>query len=296
MFRQEKEPGPERTTLMNARKIILILAVIAVTAGMAAADWNTGEPAKWVQMPDLSMNGIDVNAVYDFEAAGAFPKLLTLADDFPCKETSKITDIHIWGSWKGDILPQVLKPVAPFFFDDPGSVAFRLSIYEDIKAGEGGLSYSRPGDEKWFKDFAPNEFAVRQYATNLEEGWLDPLSGNFVFPGDTEVWQYNFKIDPLEAFEQLGTADAPLVYWLGVHAMPVDDAGGAPLFGWKTSVDVWTDNPVYGPSGLVNFPAVDSWEILDVTDLAFVIAPEPATMTMLVLGALALIRRRRTSG
>ncbi len=36
-----------------------VVALVAMAAG-ARADWNPGDPAKWVQLPDLSPTGMDV--------------------------------------------------------------------------------------------------------------------------------------------------------------------------------------------------------------------------------------------
>ncbi|MBN1918657.1 MAG: hypothetical protein JW889_12175 [Verrucomicrobia bacterium] len=54
----------------------------------ARADWNEGDPAKWVQLPDP--NG------WDIKVTGGF-----VGDDFVCNEPGWVTDIQFWGSWKG---------------------------------------------------------------------------------------------------------------------------------------------------------------------------------------------------
>ena len=72
--------------------LVLMLAVPTL------ADWDSSIPAKWVQEPDLTTSGIDINCspnVGDY----------ILADDFECTETGLITGIHIWGSWFQDQLP-----------------------------------------------------------------------------------------------------------------------------------------------------------------------------------------------
>ena len=62
----------------------MVLAVILVWGGLALADWNPGDPYKWLQMPDVTSNGVDVSV-------GA----VGLADDFLCTSSGPITDIHI---------------------------------------------------------------------------------------------------------------------------------------------------------------------------------------------------------
>jgi hypothetical protein len=63
------------------------------------------------------------------------------------------------------------------------------------------------------------------------------------------------------------------------------------LWGWKTSLDHWNDDAVWSVPGTI-------WQELrdpatgESLDLAFVITPEPATLSALLLGILALCRRR----
>ena len=207
-------------------KKLIVLAVILSLAIPAAADWNIEDPAKWVQLPDLMPTGMDVNTSAPY---------YILADDFLCTETGPITDVHIWGSWYHDYLP----------FDwNAYGVNFVLSIHEDVPAGVGGLEYSRPGEVLWlgFFDGAAGEFQARIWEEGIDEGWFEPPQG-YEFPGDHVCWQYNFFIDAAEAFIQEGTPDNPVVYWLDVQAYPHDQTA---WFGWKTSLDHWNDDAVYG--------------------------------------------------
>jgi hypothetical protein len=181
-----------------------------------------GEPYKWIQKPDLDDTGIDINATEEY----------ILADDFLCMEPGRITEIYVWGSWLDDYPP----------YEDPGRVAFTLSIHEDIPASAGGPDYSMPGDILWHRDFAPGEFNVEIWQDEISEGWMDPPD-NYFFPGDTICWLYTFFIDPREAFHQVGMPDSNIVYWLDVQAHP--EEFGA-LFGWKTSLDHWNDDAVWG--------------------------------------------------
>lgn len=177
---------------------------------------------KWLQKPDLAETGIDVSASEPY----------ILADDFLCKATGPITDIHIWGSWLNDHLP---------FGQDPSQVEFTLSIHKDIPANQSPTGYSMPGQVLWFRHFPARQFAVMPYAQQIDEGWMTPPS-QYLFPGDHVCWQYDFLI-PEEPFIQQGTEANPVVYWLDVQAKPLDPDAH---FGWKTSLDHWNDDAVWG--------------------------------------------------
>jgi len=189
--------------------------------GGEVEDYRVGIGYKWIQKPDLSTEGIDINASEPF----------ILADDFLCTTTGPITDIHLWGSWKFDEMPQM----------DPHNVWFRLSIHEDIPAGTGGVPYSRPGNVLWMREFTPGSFGAIPYAMQILEGWMNPPQ-DYIFPGDYTCWQYDFLIEDGQ-FYQRGTEEEPIIYWLDVQAMPMDQAF---QFGWKTSVEHWNDDAVWG--------------------------------------------------
>jgi hypothetical protein len=217
---------------------------------------------KWIQLPDLSIRGIDVKAT----------KPLILADDFQCTRHSLITDIIVWGSWYHDLLPE-----------NPLNVKFTLSLHADIP----GTPFSRPGNVLWYRVFQPGMFTASQYQGNIQEGWWNPLvPSSYEFPGDTVCWQYYFPVPPAEAFCQLGTPETPIVYWLDVQAEPLGATTGA-QFGWKTSIDHWNDAAVFGqgvepypgPWNKLTYPAQHPLEGQSI-DLAFAIGgnlpcPEP---------------------
>ena len=271
---------------MNAARNILTLAIVGIVVGTAVADWDTTMPEKWVQLPDLEpYSGMDVNATS--------PKIL--ADDFECREFGPITEIHIWGSWKNDLLPfgDGVSPLA----GDPLAVDFRLSIHEDIPADLVNGTHSMPlNPPLWEEWILPGMFSARPWAENLTEGWYDPNTGEYDEFGDTVCWQYNFKLEDagVPVPWQEGSPDNPVVYWLDVEAVPHDPEA---RFGWKTSIDQWNDDAVWtdGPLGAAGWNELrHPLEPDRSLDLAFVIVPEPATMSLLGLSALtALIRRRR---
>jgi hypothetical protein len=237
---------------MARRMTLFCLAVVVALPLAAFADWDPGMPCKWVQFPDLGSTGIDVNA------SGQF----ILADDFLCSHPGPITDIHIWGSWLNDFRSEAF---------------FTLSIHADIPAGpEGG--YSMPGDVLWYRTFQPGEYAVRVWEQGINEGWMDPPDV-YTFPADHVCWQYNFYIPEDEAFYQRGTPDEPITYWLDVRVEPMEP--GTSLFGWKTSLDHWNDDavwgmglePYFGPWSELIYPPMHEMAGQSI-DLAFVITTQ----------------------
>ncbi len=272
--REERHPntrdGPAgpRTTfewgdiMYRTRAPAYALAALLLLAMPALADWDDGQPAKWVQWPDLTPMGIDVNCSNHLDD-------YILADDFECTEPGLITGIHIWGSWLQDELP---------LDGNPEALTFTLSLHADIPADQNPLGYSMPGELLWMRTFQPGEFSARVWEAGLMEGWMNPPE-DYMFPGDTVCWQYNFFISPEEAFEQVGTPDEPVVYWLDVEAtLPHDQIA----FGWKTSMDHWNDDAVWGVGPE---PYMGPWYELvyppmhelagQSIDLAFVIQSEP---------------------
>ena len=175
---------------------------------------------KWLQRPDLSTNGVDVNA------SGQ----LILADDFECNKTTKITDITIWGSWKNDYLPQ----------GDANRVSFTLSIHSDIPASHSPSGYSMPNEVLWLRNLIPSKVSTEK--AQINEGWYDPSNEYYYFPGDHVCWKYVFHIPEANAFCQKGTPANKIVYWLDVKAYPWDDYAH---FGWKSSINHWNDDAVW---------------------------------------------------
>jgi len=273
-----------------ARLVALSLGAMCLFSTALKADWDPTDPAKWVQLPDLNPTGLDVLAsAYNSSPP---PPYKILADDFLCNFSGPITDIHIWGSWLDDRVPM----------DAVGTLIpprFHLSIHSDIPAVP-GVSHSMPGSLLWQADLLPTQ--SRLYATANEQ-FLDPNSG-LIIGTDSQVWQYNFLIDPANAFVQ----QAGNIYWLDVQAgVPDAPAGDLPyVFGWKTSLDHWNDDAVYGDNSIFAGPPTAWKELIypsshplagQSIDMAFVLTtvPEPHTwmFTLLGVGLLALGMRRK---
>ena len=290
---------------MSTRKLIMAVLAVAFLCTSAIADWDPGMDYKmhYPQLPDLN-NGLDVLAGYTLQPV---PTVKFLADDFLCTETGPITDVHIWGSWLNDLWP------------DPGVVpgghgTFILALYDDIPAGV-VEPWSMPGELLWRTQFKPGEYQARLYE-NAPEEFYDP-NQNVILGADNTVWQYNFYIDEPLAWQQ----EVGKTYWLAVANVDPNNDGLIDVtdltnvaadnlrFGWKTSMDPWNDDAVF--IDVVNDPfgqLVDAieppmgaplpWQELispltgESLDLSFVITPEPATLALLSLGALAVLRKR----
>ncbi|MBS3768432.1 MAG: C10 family peptidase, partial [Candidatus Cloacimonetes bacterium] len=188
---------------------------------------------KWAQYPDLSSLGMDINA----------SNPLILADDWQCTETSNVTDIHFWGSWKDDM------------YELATDVTFTLSIHSDIPAGQ-QADWSMPGDVLWEKTWEPtmDDIVVIE---NCIEDWFDPSEPLFINDDHTKCIKYNLILDPSEYFLQEGTPDQPVIYWLSIQAQPLYDV---PKFGWKTSTDHWNDDAVF-VTGTAPYSG-DAWQEL----------------------------------
>ncbi|HWP40842.1 MAG TPA: hypothetical protein VNL70_07940 [Tepidisphaeraceae bacterium] len=285
--------------------VVLTAAAATGLAGSSQpvlAHWDPGDPYKmhYPQLPDLTPTGMDVLASRAMPGTNLF-KLL--ADDFLCTQTGPITDIHIWGSWLNDRLPQVPDPTG-VLVPDPAGVRFKLSIHADIPAGP-NQPYSKPGAELWSAVFGPNDFTVRLYhtlpQTTSGEAFYDPNTGQ-VLGVDYNIWQYNFTSIKNPFVQQQGT-----IYWLDVQAYPATDEA---FFGWKTTnpnvTPHFNDDAVYGDTIGFYGPLVDppGWQELiyppnhpyagQSIDLAFVITPEPGSATLGIgLAGLLMLRRRR---
>jgi hypothetical protein len=185
---------------------------------------------KWFQNPDLSYNGVDVNATN--LSITPPPIQFILADDFRCTRVSYLTTIGVWGSWLNDILPG----------GSANNVVFTLSIHADIPDPDGsGPLYSMPGPMLWTRTYNPGQFGITSQPVTAGEGWMDPPS-MYVFPGDHVCYLYTFSI-PVGEFQQQGTATNPIIYWLDVQARPLDPLA---TFGWKTTASHSIDDAVWG--------------------------------------------------
>lgn len=283
--------------MFSAKKCLMILAVLGMLLfpiAAAVADWDPSMPTKWVQMPDESPNGMDVNATWQSDATGAgvWPFVKVLADDFPCEKAGPITDIHVWGSWLFDDV-------------DPNAV-FKLSIHDDVPAGV-DAEYSHPVLEpRWEKYFEPGSYVDMPWSTGPEQ-FYDPNQDEIIGM-DNQMWLYNFLIPESEAFFQEGGGK---IYWLDVQVMTNNNS----VFGWKTTTEPWNDDAVFADTECFGGPPVGPapppvfWQDMHYPighpyegqsiDLAFAITtiPEPGTLVLLITAGMGLLlfawRRRK---
>ncbi len=212
---------------------------------MATLTKASGTTLKWEQLPDLDATGVDVDAADD--SPRTWPPQI-LADDFECKVSGPLTAIDLWGSWFYDILPD----------RDANNVRFTLNIHKDLPAS-GAAGYSRPGEILWKKTFSPGEFTVSRLDSKLES-FYSPCTNLYVPYNHKYVYRYSFPIKDTEAFDQTGTPDKPVIYWLSVQAYLVQKPGTSPTrWGWKTSVREWNDVAVYAEG---TDAATASWKTL----------------------------------
>ncbi len=187
---------------------------------------------KWLQEPDLSRTGVDMDATTDIPPL-ACPEIL--ADDYQCTIPGPVTQIDIWGSWYQDIL----------IGNDANDVTFTLSIRKDVPATASAAGYSMPGAVLWSKVFAKGQFSVEKIASDVQ-GFAIPCESSYEANNHQAVYQYTFTIDPAKAFMQEGTRDRPVVYWLSVQAQLIHPPRStATRLGWKTSLQTWNDDAVW---------------------------------------------------
>ncbi|MCD4796051.1 MAG: T9SS type A sorting domain-containing protein [Candidatus Cloacimonetes bacterium] len=203
-------------------KRMIVLLFLVLFTGSLFADWNPGDPAKWVQMPDPT--GYDVNFTWPDSV---------LADDWLCTEPNYVDSVHIWVSFRGDYIPA-----------DPYDLIeyVHLSIHSDNPLGPHG--YSEPLELLWQKDIYPPYFTVRWYDA-CEQGWYDPFHDPpLIIEGDHwQFYQINICAGP-DAFYQTGTPAFPEIYWLDACVKIKDEYPGVEI-GWKSSLDHWNDDAVY---------------------------------------------------
>ncbi|MGB2864492.1 MAG: GEVED domain-containing protein [Sedimentisphaerales bacterium] len=202
---------------------------------MATGAIGTDAGTKWIQQPDLSNRGLDIDATADFPIT--WPPV-TVADDFVCTTTGPLTDITVWSSFFDDQLPG----------NGVDSIRFTLSIFRSLSTYPINTGSSTPGELLWTRQFRTGEYGSSIFAENLREGWYAPAlePPNYQPFGDSICRKYDFSIDANDAFIQQGTLDNPVVYWLAVQAFIVHPPGSiATRLGWKTSPDHWNDSAVW---------------------------------------------------
>ena len=247
------------------RNVLLTITCVFLAGNMAFGHWDIddGHKMHYPQLPDPEG--------WDIHMAG-------LADDWLCIETGPVEDIHIWYSVKmGD-------HINPPHFQTLG-----LSIHSNVPAGV-DVPYSHPSDPDhplWWRHFQILPSMING-PWHGRQGWDEPTPDSPCNPDDhTLYWQLNLTdiVDPF--IQQEGE-----IYWLSMS--PWDLADPSHEVGWKTTSGIFEDPAVYrDPTSPVEWSQIQVCNENRLTDLAFVITPEPGTMILLGMGSFTLLRRRR---
>ncbi|GEM_PF-1345592 len=168
---------------------------------------------KWVQGPDLTTNGMDV----DISGPGIAGRTMEYmaADDFICRVPGWITNVTIWCSWSNDVQSAPLPDLYVGFHEN--------------KNGE----YPIPGRAIWWRLVPSSEYTMTEYESGLAEWWFTPPEISR-FPGDKRCYMISIPImkDP---FYQTGSQAEPQEYWLVIQAF-WKEPFRIGLLGWKTSL------------------------------------------------------------
>ncbi|HEV2454226.1 MAG TPA: hypothetical protein VGY98_08195 [Verrucomicrobiae bacterium] len=212
--------NPINNSALNIALVALCFCAVRICA-RAQTECVDTNGVKYLQPPNLA--GYDVSDSLGY----------VLADDFVCTNSGPIIGIHIWGSWLNNVHGVITN--------------FLLGIYSDIPAttnAGGQVTPSKPGTQLWTESFGPGQFVENPVGASQEQ-FISPASVNIVGP-DTEVWLYCFF--PTNPFVQMGTADAPTVYWLAAYAQGENfgpQYNETPQYGWKTTPIVQNDVSVF---------------------------------------------------
>jgi hypothetical protein len=279
---------------------VFFAAALCALAVPAIADWDPGDGHKmhFPQLPDH--DGWDVA----WHGEGGEP--IELADDWTCTRTGPVTDVHFWLSARGDQYADGRD------FDGDINVFSSLTIQIWSNEPNGPNGYSIPKDFLWGFNWYPGEpgnVTMREYAQG-DQGWHNPSADppdDYLAGDHQKIWQINITemVDHSgKSFEQ----QEGEVYWLKIvtnmdnDPPPFGDGAQDVSLGWKTA-----DLDAYPASHAGSHYMDDAvwydefnhqWQELvdqqgESMDLAFVITPEPASLALLAIGGLALIRRRR---
>ncbi len=174
---------------------------------------------KWNQPPSCTGILVDTH----------FGDYITFADDFLCTSPGLITNITIWGAYSD--------------WNFPVPMDFTLSIYSDDPDDDGpGPDFSKPDKMLWQKSFNSLSYKEKLYKICTATWFYDPYSDYLWSSSNIEIKQFDFNIDPCNAFFQNGSDEGgSVVYWLVVKAGMSENGA----FHWMTSETHWNDDAVY---------------------------------------------------
>lgn len=253
----------------------ILSCAIAVCAFVANAQWN--DPVKWDQLSA----GVDSYAAASWDDNDT-PSDALSADDFLCTELGWITQIDWCGfSYYGE---QYLD-------------GFRISFWTDVPSNPNDQSH--PGSLIYDRTFSMGAGA----------GYV-----NSAYNGATGFYDYSICLDELDWFLQQGSTSNPMVYWVSIQGLMVDD-GFFDAWYWcfkNRSLPTWNDDAAFtsnyfgmppwsnwgvdptGAVALYDGPLPAGWTSLDMGYRLYGHpVPEPSAFVAAGIGALALLRRRR---
>jgi hypothetical protein len=277
-------------TICAVTAIMVALTSTALAEGIGVAAEGPGPvpPGDW---PNQYIKWDQMSGGISGWAGASFidpdlPGYALSADDFLCTESTPVTDIHFAGRCNTG---------------NEWIESFRITFWSDVPRTPSDESHPASLGLLYDQTIGPAD-----PEDPYKLGWQDNLDGTFSINLPENQWFY-----------QEGTAANPIVYWIGIQGITVlddfpdlfywsfVDENAAPLWGddaaftsdyfevppwsnwgWPTLVEPYEPDTYEGP-----FPT--NW--VQSADMAFVLStvPEPATVTLLGMGALALIHRRR---
>jgi hypothetical protein len=283
--------------MKHVSKCVMILAGVAAFVLLTTplpADWNPGDPYKYLQSPDPTG--------WDVEIYGSNN---TVADDWQCNGTGPVSDIHFWTSWAKDNIDGETHP----WGNVPGPMDLVwVGIAADVPAGT-DKPYSHPGQLLWSRFFSWDqcEFTIRPYGVG-DQGFTNKTSSNGYVPHDHQLYQQvNIANIDNPFIQQEGQ-----IYWLEIFgSWDGIEYGTNEAMGWKTSQDHALDAAAFYVNGSGWYPLDPQyWPQPNPStpfpappyrfDMAFVITPEPSTVILFGIGILGLLgfawrQRKRTA-
>ncbi len=239
-------------------RTVLVIFTFVLLCGFCTAGWQESDGSKmhYPQLPDISGWSI---------GAGKFNPI---ADDWQCTQTGPVSNIYLWMSWAGDADPSEDLPT------------LELSIYSNDSSGD----FDKPGDYLWGRGLEDQlSYTVALWDTG-DMGLFNTFTNEY-----QESDHSNIYLISIENISDPYTQQAGETYWLSFYTWSAYSEDG-----WDSSAGsfgsgaVWTD------------PDMALWQPLNdpVTgqplDMAFVITPEPMTISLLAIGAAIISRRRRS--
>ena len=245
---------------MSRKSVITVCFMLAVLSSQVWGYWKEGDPYNMqnLQLPTGSV-------------APSLANIDVIADDWMSLHSGPVNDVHIFiGCVEVPIITNV-----------------QLSIYSStvgFPSETAGQSYAMPDQILWSRDFSPGQF-VHAVPFLFEGDPPSPLPPNIIPYGEGhEQISITGIEDPFNQEE--GT-----VYWLGVSVTVIDDMFGSSVL-WRSTQEQHNSPAVGGDGESANWTYLTGLQSGGI-DMAFVIVPEPMTISLLALGGLAVIRRRK---